>query len=85
MLVWQPLAFMRLNALCSMPFVMRVAHFGVILSLGKLRAKKPPDKREDLMEVVKMLRKLQRKHKSFILFGWNFQPFAKSQQVLKKS
>ena len=69
-----------LNAFCN-----AAAHFGVILSLGKLRAKKPPDKREDLMEVVKMLRKLQRKHKSFILFGWNFQPFAKSQQVPKKS
>ena len=69
-----------LNAFCN-----AAAHFGVILSLGKLRSKKPPDKREDLMKVVKMLRKLQRKHKSFILFGWNFQPFAKSQQVPKKS
>ncbi len=68
-----------LNSFCN-----AAAHFGVLLPFGKLRGKKPPDSnREDLMEVVKMLRKLQRKHKSFMLFGWDFQPFAKSTKAKK--
>lgn len=57
-----------LNSFCN-----AAAQFGVILPFAKLHTKKPPDKREDLLEVVKMLRKLQHKHKRFQVFGWNFQ------------
>jgi hypothetical protein len=69
-----------LNSFCN-----AAAQFGVLLPFGMLKGKKPPDaNREDLMEVVKMLRKLQRKHTSFMLFGWSFQPFAKPQRMLEK-
>jgi len=57
-----------LNSFCN-----AAAQFGVILPFGQLRNNKSPDNREDLMEVVKILRKLQHKHKRFHLFGWNFQ------------
>lgn len=60
-----------LNSFCN-----AAAQFGVLLPFARLRAKKPPDHREDLMEVVKILRQMQRKHKSFMVFGWNLQPFA---------
>ena len=59
-----------LNSFCN-----AAAQFGVLLPFARLRTKKPPDNREDLMEVVKILRQMQRKHKSFMVFGWNLQPF----------
>lgn len=68
-----------LNSFCN-----AASQFGVILPFAKLRNKKPPDKREDLMEVVKMLRKLQHKHKRFQLFGWNFQTNDRAKWIFVK-